>query len=442
MNTHRLPPVLLAATLLIHLTSTSLIARDVEPRVVVAKNIGNQGTLLFRENDERNWQPLAASDPVFSGDQLLALPGMRAVIESANHGATLTLAGNLPQLSTFPGLESSVTLHDTSAFDIDVTLSHGRILLKNRHKEGAAKLWLRLPTESWQLTLQSPGDEVAVEMYGRWPRGIPFAKKSKPEDVPTRVVSLLVLTGKAELKVGGTTHALVAPPGAGFFHWDSVGGADAGPQRRDALPAWANPGAQSSTEVKAVTAVVDRYLAKLQDRSPDAALLQLLADAEQDKDKDRAALTREFAVYGLAAVVDLGHVADALADAKNVGTREAAVIALRNWIGARPDRDMQLYRVFSDVEGYTPAEAETVLQLLHSPFVVEQPETYESLIEYLNHKKIAVRELARWQLYHLAPVGHNIPYDAAAAPEDRAKSIKAWKELIPSGQLPPKEKKK
>jgi hypothetical protein len=442
MNTYRLQPVIFAATLLLYVVSTPLFANDVEPRVMVAKNLGSQGTLLVRETEERNWQPMAPSDPVFSRDQLLALPGMQAVIESANRGATLTLAGNLPQLSTFPGLESAVTLHDTSAFDFDVTLAHGRILLKNSRKEGAAKVWLRLPTESWQVTLQSPGDEVAVEMYGRWPRGIPFAKKAKPEDMPTRVVSLLVLAGKAELKVGGTKHALVAAPGAGFFHWDSVGGPDAGPQRRDTLPAWANPGARSSTEAKAVAAVVDQYLAKLQDGSPDAALLQLLRGAEQDKDKDRAALTREFAVYGLAAVVDLGHVADALADAKNVGTREAAVIALRNWIGARPDRDLQLFRVFSDVEGYTPAEAETVLQLLHSPFVVEQPETYESLIEYLNHKKLAVRELARWQLYHLAPVGHNIPYDAGASPEDRAKSIKAWKELIPSGQLPPKEKKK
>ncbi len=79
---------------------------------------------------------------------------------------------------------------------------------------------------------------------------------------------------------------------------------------------------------------------------------------------------------------------------------------------------------------------------MHSPFVVEQPETYETLIEYLNHKRLPVRELARWHLYHLAPVGRDIKYDAAAQPEERAKAAREWKDLIPTGKLPPKEKKK
>jgi hypothetical protein len=170
--------------------------------------------------------------------------------------------------------------------------------------------------------------------------------------------------------------------------------------------------------------------------------VQLLADANAEKDKERAALLREFAITGLAALGDLGPVADMLADAKHLDARETAVIALRNWIGAQPDRDPRLYRVFTEVQGYTPGEAATVMELLHSPFVVEQPETYETLIEYLNHKKLAVRELARWQLYHLAPVGRDIKYDAAGTPEERAKAAREWKELIPTGQLPPKEKKK
>ena len=176
-------------------------------------------------------------------------------------------------------------------------------------------------------------------------------------------------------------------------------------------------------------------------RTPDAALLHLLADADKEKDKEHATLMREFAIFGLAAIVDLGHVAEALGDPHHVEARETAIYALRNWIGSHPDRDRQLYHLLIDVEGYKAPEAETVLQLLHNPFVDEQPETYETLITYLNHQKIAVRELARWHLYHLAPAGRNIKYDAAAPEAERAKAIKEWKELIPAGQLPPREKK-
>jgi hypothetical protein len=256
------------------------------------------------------------------------------------------------------------------------------------------------------------------------------------------VVALLVLNGRAELKIGGTQQALGAPPGAAYFNWDSIAGPDRGPERRDSLPPWAALKPETLAGTKAVGEVADKYLGRLKERAPEAALLQLLTDADSEKDKDRAALTREFAVFGFAALGDLGHAADALADAKHVGVRETAVVALRNWIGAQPDRDMTLYRVFTNVQGYSAGEAETVLQLLHSPFVVEQPETYETLIEYLNHKKLAVRELARWHLYHLAPVGRDIKYDAAASPEDRARAAREWRELIPAGKLPPKEKKK
>jgi hypothetical protein len=251
----------------------------------------------------------------------------------------------------------------------------------------------------------------------------------------------LVLKGRTQVRIGGAQQALSAPPGASTLHWDSVAGAEEGPAS-DKLPPWAEPKAADAPAAKAVAAVADQYLARLKDATPDAALLQILADAEKEKDKDRAAAARAFAIFGLAGLGDLGHVIDELADAKHEDARENAVVALRNWIGAQPDRDVYLYRVLTDVQGYTPAEAETVMQLLHSPFILEQPETYETLIDYLSHKRLGVRELARWQLYHLAPVGRDIKYDAGAAPEERAKAVKQWKELIPTGQLPPNERKK
>ena len=70
-----------------------------------------------------------------------------------------------------------------------------------------------------------------------------------------------------------------------------------------------------------------------------------------------------------------------------------------------------------------------------------QAETYETLIAYLKHRKQAIRELAHWHLVRLAPVGRDIPFDAAATVAARAKSAEAWKKLIPDGELPPDKKK-
>ncbi len=83
-----------------------------------------------------------------------------------------------------------------------------------------------------------------------------------------------------------------------------------------------------------------------------------------------------------------------------------------------------------------------MLDLLHSPFDVEKPATYEALIRFLQHPKPAVRELARWHLVRLAQPaeqGHRVSTPAAPE-EEREKAVRAWKALIPDGTLP-KEKK-
>jgi hypothetical protein len=122
--------------------------------------------------------------------------------------------------------------------------------------------------------------------------------------------------------------------------------------------------------------------------------------------------------------------------------RKAAVIGLRHWIGARAGRDEKLYRVLQDDVGFSRAEAETVMQLLHSPFDPDQPETYEALIAYLKHRKQAVRELSHWHLVRLAPIGRKIDFDASAEQAAREKAADAWEKLIPSGTLPKYEEEK
>ncbi len=165
----------------------------------------------------------------------------------------------------------------------------------------------------------------------------------------------------------------------------------------------------------------------------------MIEAAATEKDKPRAALMREFAVLGWNALDELPRVAEALADPHTSDVRDAGVVALRAWIGAAAGRDQQLYQLLRDHLGYTDRQAESVLDLLHTPFDADNPATYEALIRLLQHPKLAVRQLARWHLYRLAPVGRDIAYDPAESEEAREKAVKAWSQLIPSGELP-KEK--
>ena len=87
-----------------------------------------------------------------------------------------------------------------------------------------------------------------------------------------------------------------------------------------------------------------------------------------------------------------------------------------------------------------PAHAETILQLLHSfgPTELASPETYDVLIEYLNHDVLGIRGLAHWHLERLVPSGKKIKYNPLGTPDERSKAQVEWRKLLPSGELPPK----
>jgi hypothetical protein len=80
-----------------------------------------------------------------------------------------------------------------------------------------------------------------------------------------------------------------------------------------------------------------------------------------------------------------------------------------------------------------------VLQLLHNfdDDALRQPETFEGLLDLLESDQLAIRGLAHWHLYRLVPRGRTIGYDPLAAREKRALAVQEWRNLIPTGQLPP-----
>src|SRR5581483_2766164 len=145
-------------------------------------------------------------------------------------------------------------------------------------------------------------------------------------------------------------------------------------------------------------------------------------------------------VTSLGALDALGPLLDALADTR-ADVREQAVLVLRHWLGRGPG---QLERLHQELRqrGLSEANARTVLQLLLGFNDAERavPATYDLLIEDLDHRLPTVRELAHWHLVRLAPAGRDIPYDPTAGAEARRRAIQAWRDVIPAGQLPRRER--
>jgi hypothetical protein len=413
-----------------------------EPRVPVGKCLSPAGSLLVNERPDQPWQTIGDKEDILTRDLLLALPGMRASVETQPKAVELTLGGNWPKWTEFSGLESAVILHDSRSFDLDFTLQRGRAIVTNRKEKGSALVWLRVEGAAFQLRLAQPGDAICLGLYGFWPRGVPFTTTPKPEDGPARTLTFFVVKGQVDVKTGGTQHALSAPPGSAYFHWDNVRGADERSRNPSRLPKWADPDAKTPPEAKAVLDVIEKYQAQAKDKEPRTVLYDLLAGAEKERDKQRATAMVEFAVLSLAAMNDIDRVMQALGDPKQAEARKSAVIALRHWIGNATGHDRRLYQFLLDPLHYSRAQASTLLQLLHSAFPIEEPDTYETLIAYLRHENLAIRELAWWHLSRLVPENLLIPYDPAASEAERAKAYKAWKTLIPSGSLPTKRKPK
>jgi len=405
-------------------------ARADDPPAAPARSTSDTGTMLARPAPGQPWRLVAQNEALPAGQLLVG--GSRAVLESANGAVQLAFRTDLDRRSPYPMLETAVVLQDASGADLALTLDRGRIDLTNRKADGPARVRMTVRTLTGEFTLGA-GARVAVEVYGRWPKGVPFTKDPKPGEGPALAAAVLALAGKVELQ-GPTKHfTLEAPPGPALLLVDDLAGYGGAPPRfLDKAPEWADA-QNTSDRAKKLLAAAGRFRQTAMAQSIDAALDALLnSDDEAD---------REVGIILCGALDDLPRLGAALARTKHRDVWDTVVVVLRHWIGRAPGQDQRLYQGLVEKAGYKPAEAETVLQLLHSPFAADQPETYETLLAYLNHNKLAIRELAWWHLSRLVPKGPAVRYDPAAPAAERRKAHDAWKALIPSGSLPPAPKK-
>ena len=397
-----------------------------------ARCISTTAAMVRREAPVEPWHVVHKDETLYSNDLLVGTTG--ASLDSTNGAVHLSFRTDLTGQSPYPIIEAAVVLHQQAGLDLDFTLERGRVDLQNRKAQGAATARVHVRNESWDLVLAEPGAAIALELYGRWPRGVAFTREATPKEVPTADLVFLVLIGNVTLKHERYEYALKAPPGPAFIEWDSVTGEDETPHFLKKPPPWADARFNDSPEVKERKARAERFRHLAVSQSLDAAIQEMLNSSDPGD--------RRLAVFAMGALDNIEGLGKALREAKHPDVWDNGVLALRHWIGRGPGQDQHLYKALIEKAKFSPVDAETVLQLLHSygDNELARPETYETLIDYLDHDKLAVRGLAYWHLSRLVPVGKDLGYNPQDSKEARAVAIKRWQKLVPAGQLPPHPK--
>lgn len=406
-------------------------ARAAEDGKSVATCVTPKGSILSREKAGAKWQLVDQKAALKAGDLLLGMPG--AALESADKAVRMTFLtdfGNSP----FPVVECGVILHESKDFDLDVTLDRGRADFTNTKTTGAAKVRVQVHDYILDLTLDEPKTRVALELYGRWASGQHFKKEPGPDDVPTANLVLVVLQGSVELKHGDKRLTLAAPPGPALIQWDNKGGFDHGPTKLTELPPWTKPDLDSP-KGKRLQKMLARYYELAKTKTFDQIMEDFIASDDYD-------FRRAFVVI-CAAADRFDLLKPVMVQPKHADLWDPAIVSLRHWIGRGPGQDQKLYKMLIDDGKFKPLDAETVLYLLHSfgEDDLTRPETYETLIDYLECERMLIRALANWHLVRLVPEGKEFKYDPAAEKAEREEAVKKWRKLIPVGKLPPAPKK-
>lgn len=395
----------------------------------VAKNAATPGAWIARADEKAPWRNVDADEAIPAGDLLVSLPG--AALVTNNGAVRLTAWGDFDSRSPLPILETGVILRSSEGFDLDVYLDRGRIDLKNTKESGPARVKLSFQHETWEVTLDEPGAEMAVNTYGRWPAGVIFRKAVDRPTQPLSFTLVLVTKGTITLKTPTRTVSMKEPPGTSLAFWECSTGECAEPLHLNRLPDWIDQSSGLSDRAKRASELLEEYRKLRVEVGPNKAV-EIFHESDD-------VIKQGIALIGMAAQDDLPRLAQAMASARNPEIWDHGITVLRHWLGRSADHPKQLSEFFSTRAGYEPHIAKTGIELLYG-FTEEEtrsPALYQILIRLLTAEQRPIRNLAAWHLYRLVPgAREKIPFKPNASEEEFEQLAKAWQEYLPPGKVP------
>jgi pSer/pThr/pTyr-binding forkhead associated (FHA) protein len=399
-------------------------ARRVELGQVGPAPKGMVDVVLRRQGND--WQRLRAQEAVHGTDVLTALPGYRGELRLKS-GVHVLLWGDLDlHQEALPVLESRVVLHEPAGgIDLDLSAERGRLILSNHKEKGEAVVRLRFRDNCWEVQLPDRESEVAVELRGGYLVGAP-SRVDGTGDRPITVLNFIA-RGQAEIKV------LRAPePGRNpdMLTFRLLTQEDADKVWPQLAEWWAGALKEPTADTLAIYTTLREHL----DRAPAAVADQLRKTRQARELKPTSQVA---AVFGLGAVDDLSGLVAGLEDARPA-LREAAMIALRQWLGRDGANDRKAFDHLKGQKQFSDARARLAVRWLHG--LAEQDQTADTaarLLEGLADPSLVLRQLASWRLAEWQPPPEGkANYDPAADAAQRGRAIQEWKESLPAELKP------
>jgi hypothetical protein len=389
-----------------------------------------EGALLERGKDGK-LKVLKSGDPILAKTELLGFPKAELTSEckQVKIDLLLYLGDKLPLGA------AAISLNDTAGFNADVILHHGIIGLKSLAAKGNAVVRVSGGDRVWTITLKDPDSAVVVARFGFHEPGTHALKMPGPEkrlvDDPLMHMGILVTKGHVSINTGSSSYEMNAPPGPAMITWDAVKGYDV--QRLQQLP-------EEVTKFQADEEKLYKTIAATAAKVVEGDIAKNLTKLVESADSEQ----RRIAVGGMGAIGDLPGLVSALENPKHQDVREQAIRALRNWMSRDKGHITKLYDYLTKDKKDTAVEGRGIILMLKGFDESDrmEPVTYQLLIEAMDNRPLAMREMAHWHLVRMAPAGKNIAYDAAADEAARRRAVEQWRKLIPPGKLPPVENKK
>jgi hypothetical protein len=401
--------------------------------------------------EEKKFLPPDTPGSVVPGQTVLCLPGYKAEIRTDTDLA-VRLWGNIPEVLPPDVLENHVPLEvrvrfhtPPDGFDADLTLLTGRVYLKTR-KEGGARVRVRAAGEVFDITLPGPTADVMAELVYFYPPGSTYVRGKA--DAPRADLKVAVVAGVA---------SVAAPERAAAFDKLTAPTVIARDPKTEQLRApaeippdkWHRYEFNTLLEAK-VGVEVQRALTTVAARvdTPDGitgALAERLTDRpEKPADSLLPVILNRAAAYAQQAVLAEGptgtglkNLLDRLDEVLRGYIRPAATFALAAWLTQDAGNCDKLRDLLAAEYG---DDADRMVQLLRGAVTVPPPggklngDDLDRLVGLLNHKSVAVRQLALANLLFADrlfgdPTG-GPDADVAMPDEQRAKFVAAWRARV------------
>jgi hypothetical protein len=375
--------------------------------------VNAEGILIARDPQSGQWNVMPRRALVHAGDEIATPDPFQSEFTINGHTLEVTLYGGA-RVRLEPGLGEGLLM---------MTIDRGRVAFRRPlagENQEPVSISLNLRGQLAELTLHEPGTQCAVEVSPRAPQG------RRPDPLlPLPEGGVHVVAGTVALAWNGAP-AVAIGSDIGYAAWPvTPNPLSVGPQR--AIPNWLAPeGIPLTSADKTRHRMFEKEFAV--DQPVSMSIPALVSD--------RREAISSLATYTLGLVDDVPMLVKAL-QSEHEETRLAAIWCLRGWLPTDPNNTALLTM---EVERFFPDDdVADVVDLLWGYSLEDARDKTISgqLVAWMDHKQIAIRELAFSHVSRLTGRNSAHGYRPNLADSPRNAALMGWRNHLEKngGQL-------